>query len=273
MKKLYPLFVLIFSFILITDSLAYTPQGISLIKNSDGYTINFDLPSYQLNTITVNNENYYTIEIPEYGVVNEVGLPALPQLSFDMFIPYGENNPSVSINRVVSEIQEMKQKIYPFQAPWEKNSSLSERPFTIDRNYYNSAGKTYDPINISEPFIINGVKGVTVTIHPFNYSPAENRLTIISSAQFKLNLNGTVLPVTGKSAVFNNFFKNIFVNYEYGTERSNENYLIITAPAYEADLTPFVEFKSSKGFIVDVFNTGTTGTTNTAIKAFIQAEI
>ncbi len=270
MKKIYILLVLIFTFTLIADSQAYAPEGISLVKNSNGYTINFELPSYQLNTVTVNNENYYTIEIPEYGVVNEVGLPALPQLSFDMFIPYGENNPSVSIDRVVSEIQELKQNIYPFQESWEKNSPLSDRPFTINRNYYNSTGKIYDPINISEPFIINGVKGVTVTIHPFNYNPAEKKLTLISSAQFKLNLNGTVLPVTGKSAVFNNFFKNIFVNYEFDAQRSDENYLIITAPAYEAALTPFVEFKSSKGFTVDVFNTGTTGTTNTAIKDFIQ---
>ncbi len=270
MKKLYTLFVLLFSVILITDSLAYTPEGISLVKNSDGYTINYVLPPYQFNTVKVNNENYYAIKVSDYGVVNEAGLPALPQVSFDMFIPYSEVNPSVRINRVVSEIKELKQKIYPFQEPWEKNNPISERPFTIDRNYYNSTGKTYDPISVSEPFIINGVKGVVVTIHPFNYSPAENKLTIISSGQFKLNLSSSILPVTGKSAVFNNFYKNIFINYECGSQRSGGNYLIITAPAYEADLTPFAEYKTSKGFTVDVFNTGTTGTTNTAIKAFIQ---
>ncbi len=270
MKKFYSLFVLTFSIFFISTTAAYTPDGISLVKNSNGYTINFVLPSYQLNTVTVNNENYYTIDIPDYGVVNEVGLPALPQLSFDMFIPYAEENPSVGIDRVVSEIKELKQKIYPFQESWEKNNPISDRPFTIDRNYYNSSGKSYDPIIISEPFIINGVKGVIVTIHPFNYNPVENKLTLISSAQFKLNLHSSVLPVTGKSAVFNNFFKNIFVNYEYGAERSGGNYLVITAPVYEADLTPFVEFKISKGFTVDVFNTGVTGTTTSTIKTFIQ---
>jgi hypothetical protein len=40
MKKIYTLFVLIFSFVFITNALAYTPEGISLVKNSDGYTIN-----------------------------------------------------------------------------------------------------------------------------------------------------------------------------------------------------------------------------------------
>ena len=53
-------------------------------------------------------------------------------------------------------------------------------------------------------------------------------------------------------------------------EMSGGNYLIITAPAYETDLVPFVNFKTNTGFTVDVFNTNITGTTNTAIKAFIQ---
>ena len=270
MKKLYSLFVLILSISFINVSLAYVPEGISLDKNSGGYTISFNLPSYHLNTVTVNNENYYTIDIADYGVISEAGLPALPQLSFNMFIPYSEVNPSVSVVRISSEIMELKQNIYPFQPPWEKNYDLSDRPFTIDRNYYNSSGKTYEPIEISEPFIINGVKGIIVTIHPFNYNPLQNELTITNSAEFRLNLNNSVVPVSGKSVSFNNFFENIFANYEFTGERSGGNYLIITDPAYEADMAPFVSFKSSSGFTVDMFNTGTTGTTNSAIKSFIQ---
>ncbi len=230
MKKFYILFVFIFSICFIGVSSAFVPDGISLVKNSDGYSINFSLPSYQLKTITVNNEDYYTIEIPGYGVINEAGLPALPQLSFNMFIPYAEDNPSVNVESTRSEIKELKLKVYPFQPPWEKNNPISERPFTIDRNYYNSQGKSYSPVEISEPFIMNGVKGIIVTIHPFNYNPLENKLTLINSAEFRLNLHGYVAPVTGKSVIFNNFFKDIFVNYEYAGQRSGGNYLDYYSP-------------------------------------------
>ncbi|MCW8810360.1 MAG: hypothetical protein OQK64_05325, partial [Ignavibacteriaceae bacterium] len=194
MKNLYSLLTFIlFCLIIVSSSLyASVPPGVSLIKNSNGYTINFVLPSYKFNIETVGNEKYYTIELPEYGVVSEVGLPALPQLSFNMFISYQEANPSVNVVSVNSEVKELKQQIYPFQQPWEKNNPLSERPFTIDRSYYNSSGKVYPTIEISEPFIINGVKGVIVTIHPFNYNPVENKLTIINSGEFKLNLNSYV---------------------------------------------------------------------------------
>ena len=270
MKKFYTLFVVFFSIVFINLALASVPEGISLQKNSDGYIINFQLPPYQMNDISVDGENFYKIDIDGYGIINETGLPQLPQLSFNMFIPYSEDNPSVTVDRISSEVKELKYKVYPFQQPWEKNKDISDRPFTIDRNYYNSQGKSYSSIQLSEPFIINGVKGVIVTIHPFNYSPAENKLTVINSGTFQLNLNSSVSPVRGKSSAFNNFFKDIFANYEFNSERSGGNYLVITAPAYETDIAPFVAYKSAAGFSVDVFNTNVTGTTNTAIKAFIQ---
>ena len=270
MKTFYRFFVVLFAFVSFNLALAAVPEGVSLNKTSDGYSISFVLPAYQLNPVTVENQQFYSIEIPGYGTISEVGLPALPQISFNMFIPYQEENPSVKVISLNSEIKELKHKIYPFQQPWEKNSPVSERPFTIDRSYYNSAGKIYSSIDISEPFIINGVKGVILTIHPFNYNPIENKLTIIKSGEFSLNLHSPVEPVSGKSIIFNSFFDKIFSNYEHTAQRTGGNYLIITAPAFESDLAPFIDFKSGSGFTVDVFNTTTTGTTNSAIKSFIQ---
>ena len=270
MKKLSALFIILFSFASFTIAIASVPKGVTLNKTSEGYSVNFALPSYRLNTITAENQQFYTIDIPGYGVINEIGLPALPRVSFNMYIPYGEVNPSVNIVRVKSEIRELKLKMYPFQQPWEKSNPLSERPFTINQSYYSSSGKIYPAIELSEPFIMNGVKGIIVKIYPFNYNPVENKLTVITSGEFKLNLHNSISPVSGKSKTFNNFFKNIFANYEFTAERTGDNYLIITAPAYESDLTPFVNFKSGTGFTVDVFNTNVTGTTNTAIKSFIQ---
>ena len=143
MKNLYYFLTSsIFCFIIISGSInASVPKGISLIKVSDGYTINFVLPAYEFKIESAENEQYYRVELPSYGVISEVGLPALPQLSFNMFIAFQEGNPVVSVRQINSEVKELKHKIYPFQQPWEKNNPISERPFTIDHNYYNSGGK------------------------------------------------------------------------------------------------------------------------------------
>jgi len=47
-------------------------------------------------------------------------------------------------------------------------------------------------------------------------------------------------------------------------------YLVITAPEFETTLEPFVQYKQSIGFEVQVVSTQTTGKTNVSIKNYIQ---
>jgi hypothetical protein len=274
MKKCYFISIIIFPIILllINSSFAYgEPEGIALTKTSTGYKVDFILPQYEMVTTIAEGEEYINLVLPGYGVIPETGLPALPLISFNLFISYNEEQPQVEILNTAAREEILPNKVFPFQAPWEKSQLLSERPFTINSEYYNSTGRDYPAITISEPFIVGGVKGVIVTINPFNYNPVEDKLTVITSGSFEISLEYPVLPVTNISQSFNNFYEKIFVNYEGYSTLSNMNYLIITAPAFETGLASFVSYKNSTGFNVNLFNTNTTGTTTTSIKSFIQS--
>ena len=267
MKKCYFISII---FLLITTSFAYSePEGIKLTKTSNGYNVDFVLPQYEMITTLAEGEEYINLNLPGYGVIPETGLPALPLISFNLFISYNEEQPQVTILNTVEREDILPNKVFPFQAPWEKSQPLSERPFTINSEYYNSTGKVYPVITISEPFIVAGVKGVIVTINPFNYNPIEDKLTVITSGSFEISLQYPVLPVTDKSQSFNNFYKKVFVNFEGYSTLVGMNYLMITAPEFENGLAPFVSYKNSTGFNVDLFSTNTTGTTTTSIKNFI----
>ena len=273
MKNLYCfLSLIIISFITITEfSYASVPDGINLTKTSSGYHVDFSLPSYQLVQVTAEGNNYHQMVIPDYGVTPEVGLPALPIISFNLFISYMETQPEFEIKNITSSEMILKNKIFPVQMPWEKSNPLEERPFTINNNYYNSTGNMEQPfVQISGPFVIAGVKGVVVTIFPFKYNPREDKLVIINSGSIDILLNQAILPVMDKSSVFNQYLNSVFVNYEWTSARSASKYLIITAPTFETGMQQFVTHKISKGFEVDMFNTNVTGTTTTAIKSFIQ---
>jgi hypothetical protein len=250
---------------------ALTPDGIQLSKTSSGYKISFSLPDYQLNSVFAEGDEYINLSISGYGVTPEVGLPALPLVSFNLFIAYEEQQPEYEIDKLSYDELIISHKIYPYQMPWEKNQPLSERPFTINTEYYNSSGKTDQPvITISEPFIIAGVKGVIVTIYPFSYNPKENRLRVLTSGTFNLAVNNTVTTTTNKSNFLQKFFENIFINFESTPDNSTMKYLIITAPAFESGMQQFLNHKISKGFDAVMFNTNATGTTNISIKDFIQ---
>lgn len=251
---------------------AGVPEGIQLTKTSKGYTISFSLPSFEMKQTANTDGNFTKISIPGYGVTATPGRPELPKISFNLVVGKDEILPVAGIMTRKIENLTMKQHVWPFQAPWRRDLRLEDRPFNFDRDFYRSAGNTGSPvIEVSEPFWIAGMKGVTITIHPFNYIPSEKKLEMVREATFSLGLSAPVGRSSGHSEVYAGFFDGFFANYERGTVEQIRNYLIITAPEYEAGLAPFVSHKTANGFNVNLFTTTVAGTTTTAIKAFIQA--
>jgi hypothetical protein len=271
MKKFTILFSLVLFSLTQPAYAGFIPEGITISKDGSGYKVNFNLPSYSLTPVYAEGEQYLKLEIPDYGITNEVGLPCLPQASFNLFISYDEQKPVVSNIMLSKETQMLSYKIYPTQAPWEKLKGLDERPFTINRDYYNSTGKANPPfVTISEPFILAGVKGVMVTVYPFAYNPAANELTLVRSGSFKINLQSSPSSNVKHSASFNNYLQSVFVNYDSPRLTPTNNYLIITAPEYESTMAAFVTHKQNMGYNVSMVNTNATGTTNAAILAYLQ---
>lgn len=247
------------------------PKGITLTKESDGYRVDFVLPDYYMNNIAADGGSYSNLVIPEYGAPTEVGLPNLPQISFSLMIAYDELAPTINILNQIKDLKILSDKIYPVQQPWPKNLRLEDRPFTIDSKYYQSTGNINAPlVKISEPFIIAGVKGVMVTVCPFNYNPSANQLMVTKSGSFKIYLKNQPSISNAPTSSFNQMYDAMFLNYTSSKALGTGRYLIITAPEFESGLTPLVNEKTGLGYTVSVVNTTTTGTTNTAILAYIQ---
>jgi hypothetical protein len=273
MKNLYYFLSLaLFLNLFISDvTVAWIPEGINLTKTSNGYNINFTLPSFEIARISAEGNEYDQLVIPGYGVMSEVGLPSLPLISFNLYISNQEMKPEFVIENITLDERDLKHKIYPFQMPWEKSKLLSERPFTINAEYYNTTGNLDQSfVSKSEPFIIGGVKGVTITLYPFRYNPIEDKLIFVKNGRINILLNQQVLPVPNKSRLVQQYFRGVFANYEGTSFRASSKYLIITAPSFETGMQQFVTHKVSNGFEVDMFSTDITGTTTSTIKNFIQ---
>jgi hypothetical protein len=251
--------------------LAYTPEGINLTTTSDGYNVDFQIPQYTLNTIIAEDEEYLNLSIDGYGVSPEAGFPSLPLISFNLFIAEDETEPGLNI--IISKTTQvfLQSKIFPVQEPWIKSNPFSERPFFINREFYHSSGKeNYQIVSISEPFVIAGVKGVRVTINPFNYNPSENKLFVISSLNFEIILKSTIPAGYVKSESTNSLLQNVFTNYDGANGGGSKNYLIISAPEFEQSMSSFVNHKAANGYNVEIYSTNSMGTGAADIKNFIQ---
>ncbi len=270
MKRL----LLVLTFLLaITNFAANQPAGVKVTQSGNSYSIEYQLPAYNMTEIGKEGENFIKLSVDGYGITSEAGYPELPQISFNLVVPTNatEENIVVSTNNVSYSNINLTNRVYPFQAPWSKSEPLGKRPFNFNRSYYETEGRPDQPvIKISEPFNIGGVTGVMVTIYPFNYNPVRNILKAVTSGNFSITLPEAVQSNTGHSENYNSYLKEIFTSFNPNNSSKGMNYLIITAPEYEATMQQFANYKASGGYNVAMFTTAATGTTTASIKTFIQ---
>jgi hypothetical protein len=247
------------------------PRGVTIAPDGSGYVVSLALPPLETAGVRADGEEYALLSIPGYGTTAVPGRPMLPLISFNLCLSPQEGRPSVTTLSREQADNVLPQKVYPAQEPWPKSRPLADRPFAIDRSYYLGHGISSAPLaTVSEQFVIGGVHGVTVTIFPYAYDPVENRLTSSRRASFRIHLSRPPAAATVHSSLFDDYLKTLFVNYRSEGTLERSNYLIITAPEFEAALAPFITHKQGLGYDVFVATTAVAGSTNTAIKSYIQ---
>jgi hypothetical protein len=253
-----------------------------LQKSAHGYTLNFEVPRYQIevvDTLGLVNRPGYAAEtftrawVPGYRFTEDVGKPQLPVFRFFMTLTDINQVPTFEVLQPVEEAIPLQDTYLPAQEPWLKTQTIAERTFSIDKEYYASQGKRAPMAVVNEVFTTRGVPCAMITISPFFYDPVERKLTVTKKFTLKINTS-TAKKYSGlDSKVFENFLRHMAVNFESTVEpvqgNRNEDYLIITAPNFESDLSEFVSFRQAR-FNVTMVTTSTTGTNASAIQSYIK---
>ncbi len=256
-----------------------SPNCIKRTSKQNQEQIIFTLPQYKI--IDTNlfeifkvNESYKYIKIgDEFGIVNDVGKPEIPQISFDIAIPFDAENIEIKLKNPEYKSIFLYGRLLPAQEVFENEENPK---FIINEGYYKTNGDEYNfYFKVSESYSVFGQRGVTISIFPFLYNPKKNNLTILQKGTF-------VFSYTSEKQIKNenitndyvtqNYLSKFFINFhkDKTLKMSNGRYLIITAPAYEDVLTYFVNYKRNMGYDVEVVNTNMTGISALDVKKFLQ---
>ena len=267
-KQLLLVILLIMSNIVLAEELF--DNGVSLTRKENDYIIEFELIDYK--TIKTNvrksnteTEDFIHIDVPEYGITYEEGTPQLPQLSFSLAIPYDMEKPDIEISAVAENNIKLDHKIYPTQYYF-PDTLNRERRFVINDSVYSGRKKIDLPFaTVSEPFIVSGVKGVMVTIFPFQYDPVKNDLTVRKKGTVKIKIGKEVDTKVVETESMTDYLNDFFVNYgdcynslsNSGSLRSSSqypkgNYLLIYPLGYDynSHIYRFIEHKEALGYNV-----------------------
>lgn len=255
------------------------PNCIEITSKQNQEQLTFTLPQYEIvdtslfEMFKINAIYKYIKTNNEFGIVNDIGKPKIPQISYDIAIPSDAKNIEIKLINPVYENIALNDRLLPSQEVFENETNPE---FIIDEDYYQTNGDEYNfNFQISENYSVFGQNGVTISIFPFCYNPNENNLTVLQKGTF-------VFSYTSEKQIKNenivndyatqNYLSNFFINYpkDNAPKISYGRYLIITAPAYENTLTYFANYKRNIGYTVEVVNTNTTGTSASDVKEYLQ---
>ncbi len=241
-------------------------------------SLHFRLDGYQSETRKAEGTEFTVFTYADEGELLTIGKPGFPQFSRMIIIP---NEGQVS-TYIRSSQQQILENTIPYPAqPLQVESDPKELPFAMDADYY-ATGHVYPQqiVEVSQPMIMRDYRVVFVTINPFQYDPQTRSVTITTEVNVDVTVQGrggenTITTAHSSAKTFDTFMKSAAINYTNTREDDDFDppcYLMIypNNADVQAILQVLADWKHQKGFEVHMASTLETGTSDTAIKSYIQ---
>jgi PKD repeat protein len=251
-----------------------------LSEDKTGLTFRLDVGKIEFVSVMTKEGGFVLPRVGKFTRSFKIGEPCLPVGSKLFSIPFGCKLKAEVINSTTKEIK-VPGLILPVQPPISKSTNPAAVPFEYNRALY-AAGKYELPlVSTKIPGIMRATRFGQVFVSPMVYYPNENRATVYKSVTIRVTFQNPNWTLTNKMqkryASF--FFEPVhrgLLNYKSSEFLKHDlvkypvRYVIVSDRMFESQLQPFIAWKTKKGFAVTVGYTDVIGTTNTAIKSYIQ---
>jgi hypothetical protein len=280
MKKLYFLLLLLmFVSLYAVDVHNNSPFHI-ISQNAKYMDIEFTLPSYKLVNETGLGQSFQRIQITQADYLAMEGMPELPVFSGMIAIPYH----GIAEMQILSQQDNTITGITPFPVQTKDNDQSGAVEFQMNRNYYQNGSKYPSQIATTDnPSILRDFRVMNFSVHPFVYDASSKQMLVHNKVTVRIEfkdapgVNEMEAP-TSYSTSFQPMYNSLLLNYndvrDLGLPYQPERILIIYANSTDntflSKLTEFVNWKQQKGYVVQLASTTQAGTSNSAIKTFIQ---
>lgn len=290
MKKLglllISLSVAIFGFTQTQVALNSTKTSAEITQNTDQKLVfTSSLQGFYIANAKTKDGMYSQIIIPEYYPDNNTGYPELPVMTKLIEVPQNAefriniisyDEQTIDLNEYGTDLPIIPNQVSLFKnqdpntVPFEKNESIY-----TDKEYYETELVKVE--NISK---MRGIQVAQLTVSPFSYDIETNVLTIKNNIVVEVEFKNADFAKTSQlktskySPAFDAAYHKLW-NYKAPATKDALSqypikYVIVSDRMFEDALAPFIDWKTKKGFIVDVQYTDVLGSTTDAIKTYIQ---
>ena len=258
---------------------------------SEGFNATFSFASIEANEVTTERGVFSDITMDGTYPTGLIGEPTLPSANKLIAVPFGATDVTVEVKGYTTEVYNLADyginQIYPFQPLLRKDQDPKSVPFAYNAQAYATRGYAERPIAQFEiEGTMRGFQVAALTINPVQYDAANNTIRVYNNIEVSVNYGSYDREAAYNefARTFSPYFKGIYKQM-FNERAINDIYdehpdlwqnpvkmLVIANRAFESTIEEWVNWKTEKGFYVDVNYTDVIGTNANAIKTFIQTK-
>ncbi|HNQ24448.1 MAG TPA: C25 family cysteine peptidase [Phycisphaerae bacterium] len=258
------------------DGLAASPQTTVVQIDDFGLRARVDLSGVGLVPRETPAGAFVEVSWPDASVLGAVGSPALPVVRHLIVAP-AEGPVTVGVEAGVPVVLDLDAVadglgVLPVQPPIEKIPGAREAAeFVWDEGAYAVDAELPSARAVIEELgVVRGRRLFLLEVRPVAYNPVAQTLTVWPSLEVDVQFGAAVRGEEELSCLPG--LQHVALNPAHlgGEPRGTGNYLIIVADVYQSAIASFATAKANQGFTVSTYAVPA-GTTNTAIKSYIQS--
>lgn len=260
------------------------------ITHSDFNSLRATFSYGSIESIEVNTERGTFSEIAIEGTYasGEIGTPELPASHQLLAVPFGAT-PRVTILNYSTTDYRLSDYGIGTLIPHQPSVRKDQRPEDVDFVYNATAYQTRSLASTPEASIevqgtMRGIRVGSLVINPVSYNPASNTLRVFNDIEVEVTFDGADIAETERmllstySPYFNDVYRQMF-NYRQIMDVYTDHpdlmaypvRMIVIAPEnYISTLQPWINWKTQKGFYMNVVTKEQAGNNYNAIRSYVQ---
>ena len=260
------------------------------ITHSDFSSLRATFSYGSIESIEVNTERGTFSEIAIEGTYasGEIGTPELPASHQLLAVPFGAT-PHVNVINYTTTDYNLSDyginTLIPHQPSVRKDQNLEDVEFVYNAAAYQTRSLTSAPeATIEVQGTMRGIRVGSLVVNPVSYNPVSNTLRVFNNIEVEVSFDGADYAETERmllstySPYFNDVYRQMF-NYRQILDVYTEHpdlmaypvHMIVIAPeSYVTALQPWLNWKTQKGFYVNLVTTAQAGGNYNAIRTYVQ---
>ena len=248
----------------------------------------FSYGSVESVEVITNRGTFSDITIEGTYASGEIGTPQLPASHQLLAVPFGAT-PHVTVTNYSYTDYDLAAYGIHTLMPHQPSVRKDQRPENVEFVYNATAYQTRSLATAPEATIevqgtMRGIQVGSLVVNPVSYNPAANTLRVFNNIEVEVNFDGADRAETERmllstySPYFDIVYKQMF-NYRQIMDVYSDhpdlmaypvNMIVITPESYVSTLQPWLNWKTQKGFYINLVTTSQAGSNYNAIRSYVQ---